>query len=533
MILLSPQQGEQAVTQQRLHSFFLESAANFPSAPVLSIGNQEWSYARLAEDARRYAQGLLTACQGRLERVGVFAYRSYVAYAGTLASLLAGATCVPLNKTFPSQRTQRMIEQAELDAIIVDATSLPQLQCIWPQLKSHPVLLLPEHDAEEARCPGAHLLDCRALARLAPLHELPEVSALKPAYLLFTSGSTGVPKGVPVTHQNVVAFLRWNLHKYQFTPADRFTQTFDQTFDLSFFDLFMAWGSGACLCVPQPIQLLAPFAFVKEQRITVWFSVPSVISHLLKKQFLEPSSLPSLRWSLFCGEALPQSAAVAWQEAAPNSIIENLYGPTELTIACASYRWDAQRSPDECANGFVPLGQLYPHLKAVVVDEARCPVAPGECGELCVAGPQVFPGYWQNPEKNATVLFVPPGEDCIYYRTGDLVRLQGDNYVYLGRIDHQVKIQGYRIELGEIEALLRQEGQVVEAAAIGWPLEEGQPRGIVAFVSGCNMQASELLQRIKRFLPNYMHPQAIYVLECMPYNANGKIDRAALHKLLE
>ena len=197
------------------------------------------------------------------------------------------------------------------------------------------------------------------------------------AYLLFTSGSSGRPKGVPVTHRNIRSFLDTNLARYRFTPQDRLSQTFDQTFDLSMFDLFMAWESGASVCVVQPIELLAPARAVERLGISVWFSVPSVANRLLDQAALLPGSLPGLRWSLFCGEALPRATAEAWQAAAPGSVLENLYGPTELTVACAVYRWDDGHSPAQCVNGVVPIGRIYPGLAFRVLDGARRDVAPG------------------------------------------------------------------------------------------------------------------------------------------------------------
>jgi amino acid adenylation domain-containing protein len=347
------------------------------------------------------------------------------------------------------------------------------------------------------------------------------------AYLLFTSGSTGRPKGVPIAHRNVTAFLEHNQRRYQLTSADRLSQTFDQTFDLSIFDLFMAWNAGAAVCSLQPIQLLAPFRFLEQHRVSVWFSVPSVAALMQRQGTLRPGSLPTLRWSLFCGEALPASTAEAWQAAAPQSIVENLYGPTELTIACSTYRWDPVRSPAECVQGLVPIGRVYDGLRELIVDDQQRPVGPGEVGELCVAGPQTFAGYWRAPELTAERVLSYGG--ARYYRTGDLVRrTETGALAYLGRGDHQVKIGGYRIELGEVEAALRRAG-CIEAAALAHPA--ATPDGIVAFVSGA-VEVGQLEAALRQQLPGYMVPRAIHVAEPMPLNANGKVDRGALRQRL-
>jgi amino acid adenylation domain-containing protein len=363
------------------------------------------------------------------------------------------------------------------------------------------------------------------LAAATPLERLPEVAPDDLAYLLFTSGSTGAPKGVPVTHGNVRAFLDVNQERYRLTPEDRLSQTFDQTFDLSVFDLFMAWEHGARVCAMESIEVLAPFKYLERNGITVWFSVPSVAAMLRNRGVLRPGTMPSLRWSLFCGEALPRATAELWQAAAPHSTVENLYGPTELTIACTVHRWDPRTSPAACVHDNVPIGTPYPGLHALVVDDESRPVPEGHTGELCVAGPQTTPGYWRAPGLTAERYFAHRGRT--YYRTGDLVRLSGGEYVCLGRNDQQVKVGGHRVELGEIEAVLRRAG-AVEAVALLWPNADT----VTAVVSGAADTAA-LADACGAALPAYMTPRALHRVEEMPVNGNGKVDRAALRAWLD
>lgn len=514
---------------QSLHAGFVLQSALGPDNAALVVGNRTYSYAEASQIARRWAARLIDAAGSRPRRVGVFAYRSEASYLGVLAALFAGAAFVPLNRKFPIERTRAMLEQADVDALIVDNESLPQLHEVLRGMRRPPALLLPATDAVSLarELPGV-VLDRRDLASAMPLATLPAVSSDDLAYLLFTSGSTGVPGGVPITHGNVRAFLDVNRPRYAFTSADRVTQTFDQTFDLSVFDLFMAWDSGAAVCVMQPIEMLAPFKFLEQHKITVWFSVPSAASLLIKRGALKPGSMPTLRWSLFCGEGLPQATAEAWQCAAPNSIVENLYGPTELTIACATYRWNPVTSPAQCVNDLVPIGEVYAGLERIIVDEMLNEVETGRIGELCIAGPQTSPGYWKNAQRTAARFFerqLAHGRTLWFHRTGDLVAERNGQLVYLGRRDTQVKVGGHRIELGEIEGVLRRGGSV-EAIALPWPCEK-QPDHIVAIVSGAPSLA-RLEAAARQALPNYMVPRAIHAIPEMPLNANAKIDRKAL-----
>ena len=523
------------VDGRSLRTGFQNSAQQWPNKPCLVVKGTSFSYSDVESTARKWAGAIVDSIGRPASRVGVFGYRSRTSYVGVLAALFSGATFVPLNPTFPRERTREMIRQAELDAIIVDAGAVQQLADVLDGLEQAPLLLLPDSAAlDQSGQPAIYapqLESAQALRRLPPL--LPSDIA----YLLFTSGSTGRPKGVPVTHGNATAFLDFAASHYAITPEDRFSQTFDQTFDLSIFDLFLAWQAGATVYSLQPLDLIAPARFIARNELTVWFSVPSIPALMRKKNTLKPDSLPSLRVSLFCGEPLPAETADAWQSAAPNSVLENLYGPTELTIACLWYRWDSSTSPSQCVNGIVPIGRPFAGLGAAVVDDDLRIVEEGGDGELCVCGPQTTPGYWRDAAKTAERFVELPGQQFPaerYYRTGDRVRrLASGDYVYLGRTDHQIKVMGFRVELGEIEACLLSEPSTVEAVAVGWPIRDGSAEGIVAFVSGTGIDLDWTRAEARRRLPDYMVPKDIRVIDTMPLNANGKIDRNALARGLE
>jgi amino acid adenylation domain-containing protein len=521
-----------------LRSGFLAACERFPERPALEVDGEAHSFARLHARAASLAATLEPGPAGEPPLTAVFGQRSLTTFAGILAALLRGHGYVPLNPQFPTERTRRMLERSGARSLVVDRAALPQLDTLLAGLAPGLRLLLPDvapGDAEPlaSRHPGHRFVSAAGLA--APGGFVPRPA--EPggiAYLLFTSGSTGMPKGVMVAHRNVTHFLDAMKARYAIDENDRFSQMFDLTFDLSVFDLFLAWEAGACVCCPSPRQKLVPASYVADARLSVWFSVPSSAVVLKKLRKLAPGVFPGLRLSLFCGEALPAELAAAWAEAAPRAIVENLYGPTELTIACTLYRWDPERSPRECERGLVPIGRPYPGMEALVVDEALREVAPGEAGELLMTGPQLSLGYWQDPERTAAAFVAPPGRSEVFYRTGDRVRRPaGDGpLVYLGRTDHQIKIQGYRVELGEIEATLREIARVDVAVAIGWPENASGADGVVAFLGAERLDVAEVLRHARARLPAYMAPREIRLVSEFPLNANGKVDRGALRAAL-
>jgi amino acid adenylation domain-containing protein len=517
-------------------SGFARSAARFPERPALQVGDTVLSYRQLHERAALLAATLQRrAPAGEPQLTAVFGHRSVTVYAAVLAALMRGHGYVPLNPAFPIERTRTMLRHSQCRSVIVDATAAGQLDELLAGADEGLLLLLPEAPDVaplRARWPGHTFLGAADLATagLAPVETVPDAIA----YLLYTSGSTGQPKGVMVAHRNVLPFVDFMAERYGVTEHDRLSQTFDLTFDLSAFDMFVAWERGACVCCPTQPQKLFPAKYIADCGITLWFSVPSTAVLMSRLRMLKPGKFPNLRFSLFCGEALPMDVVRAWQEAAPNAVLENLYGPTELTIACTLYRWDPASSPAECEGGVVPIGAPYPGMKVLVADEKLAEVKAGETGELLMTGPQLTPGYYRDPARTAAAFVVPPGHRETYYRTGDRVRrpAPGRPLVYLGRIDNQVKIQGYRVELGEVEAALREEAGVEAAVAIGWPLTPSGADGIVGFLGADSADTDAIRRRLVARLPAYMHPSELRLVRDWPLNANGKIDRRALSDLL-
>ena len=515
----------------------LETCERFPDRPAFEV-ERPVNYRELAHRAKRIAATIQREeFAGAVPLTAVFAYRSETAYTGILGTLIAGHGYVPLNRTFPQERTRLMLERSLCRSIVVDAESEKQLEGILTGIRIPLLLLCP--DREEVRewadrFPRHRFLSATDLSEAEQWRAI-DLSSESIAYLLFTSGSTGQPKGVMVSHANVAHYVDYITKRYAFTSDDRVSQTFDLTFDLSAHDLFVAWHSGACVCCPTRKQSFKPGDFIKAANLSVWFSVPSTALFLHRLGGLKPNMYPGLRLSLFCGEALPMEIAREWAAAAPNSVIENIYGPTELTIACTAYRWNDGTSPAESEQGVVPIGEPFDDMEALIVDAEFREVQDGQAGELVMTGPQMCLGYWQDDEKTKHAFVAVPGkEGKIYYRTGDRVRRREQNGVlnYLGRLDSQIKILGHRVELGEVESAVRETSGLAGVVALGWPLTERGADAIEVFLESGAFDTAELLEQLRSRLPPYMVPRNIRLLSRFPLNSNGKFDRVALLQLL-
>lgn len=503
--------------RRTLDDWFTATVAEFGAQTALEVAGERFSYTELDALVGGLAGVLVAEHGGAPARIGLLAARCPLAYAGYLAAQRLGATVVPLNPAFPAARNAAIARAARLDLVLAQQDAPGQDDLPVPVVRADAGL---------------------AALREAPAPALPGSTAGPDdlAYILFTSGSTGTPKGVPIQHRNVSAYLDHVIPLYGLGPGARVSQIFDLTFDPSVRDMFIAWGSGATLVVPGSNDVLAPARFVNRARLTHWCSVPSVVSFAMRLRGLSPGSMPTLRWSVFCGEALTLSQAEAWRAAAPNSALENSYGPTEVTITCSGYRVPDQveRWPRP-ANGTVPIGTMYPGLETVIVGDDGTPAADGE---LCVRGPQRFPGYL-DPADNAGRFVTLDGEragvydgsapltERHWYRTGDRVRIEDGQLVHHGRLDHQIKIRGYRVELGEIEAALREQPGVRDAYVVAIAGANGE-LDLEAAYTGEAQDAETLLAGLRTRLPGYMVPRGATAFDALPLNPNGKVDRAAL-----
>ena len=516
-------------------------AVSVPARPALVIGERTYTYGALADSASRVAAWVRSRCGDSGDalaapRVGILAARSHQAYAGILGVAWAGGAYVPLNPKQPAERLHSIIRQAGVTALVVDnrgAAPLRELLDGWGDGTPPQVLL-----ADDATLPTTveRVTPWGALERMRGLASPAPVSADHPAYILFTSGTTGVPKGVIIHAGALNCFLAALRSRYQLGPSDRVAQFIELTFDPSVMELFGCWDAGAALHVVPETKVMAPGGFLREREITFLACVPSLVAVMARLRQLSPGALPDLRVTIFGGEQLPLETTLLWRAAAPNSVIDNQYGPTEATVACLVQRIgvEAIQTP---GRGTLAIGRPLPGMEAAIVGPDLRFLTTGESGELAVSGPQLAAGYVGDPAQTARrfpMLDHPRLGRSRWYLTGDLACCDEKGQFHcLGRIDNQVKVMGHRVELEEIEAHLRAVAGTEAVAAIGWPSSNGNAAGVVAFVSGARVAPPDIREQMRRRVPAYMLPGRVLPLDELPLSVNGKVDRHALRKLLD
>ncbi len=524
-------------SNRTIYSGFIRSSELFSERASLEVEGKVLTYGELGNKAASIAATLNKRfVDEKSSLTAVFASRSVTAYTGMLGTLLSGNGYVALSHNTPTERLRFMLEKTDARSMIVDNRSAKYLDKVLDGFDNPLLIILPEVEIDD-------------LSKRFPQHTFIGPSDLEPpesweertsspdstACILFTSGSTGTPKAVMITHRNITTYIDFIINRYDIKYVDRFSQFCELTWDTSLLEIFAAWKKGACVCCPSYKDVINPTNFIIKSKLTFVFLVPSNVAFMKKHGLLKPNKFPLVRFTNIGGEVLTADLVNAWTVAAPNSVVDNGYGPTELSVGCLIYRWNPALSPSKCKNGVLPIGTPYTGLNVLVVDEELKELPQGERGELLVTGAHLSPGYLGDPDKTKKGFIVPPGKNTIYYRTGDLVLQSPEDglFHYLGRNDNQVKIYGMRIELGEIESVLRIEAETDRAVAVGWPITSTGVGGIVAFLENPNKSLDKIRKGVKTRLPGYMVPHDFHILQKFPLNRNRKIDRKALIELLK
>lgn len=477
------------------------------------------SYAALDEVAARLAGRLGGMGVVPGDRVGLCMPKSINSLTCVLGILKARAAYVPVDYSAPADRNRFIFSNCQARVICADELRARSLTTGGEA--PAPLLVFPGSASDAVGAPW--LTDSPRAGALGP----PRPDDL--AYILYTSGSTGVPKGVMHNQASAVSFLHWAIETFHPNDRDRFSSHAPFHFDLSILDLYAPLSTGATLVLvgeelgKDPLRL-APF--IAEKKLTVWYSAPSILSLMAQYGKLETFDYSALRTVLFAGEVFPVKHLRALRHLWPDKAFYNLYGPTETNV-CTFYRIP-DRIADDRTDPF-PIGRVCSNCRDLVLDENHKPVPEGEEGILFIhaSGP-VMIGYWNNPEMNAKVFYTDERGQP-WYRTGDVVRRDpGGDYIFLGRRDRMVKRRGYRIELGEIEAALYRNTAIKEAAVVARESEEGVT--IVAFTvrSGESLSMIALKQYSATHLPAYMIPDRFVFLDALPRTSTDKVDYQSL-----
>jgi amino acid adenylation domain-containing protein len=515
---------------RRLQDLLTASAERSPDSTALLLGDEVMTYAELAATTDRIARVLAERGVRPGDRVGVLAAKAPWTIAALIGTLKAGGVYVPVDSASPAPRVARIVRSAEPTVLLADATATGLIDGLVGEGVDDLVVGSLGEALIGARFTSAFARDDIAAADASPpgVAQAPDL-----AHLLFTSGSTGEPKGVMITHDMVSAFVDWALGHFGTKPGDKISGHPPLHFDLSTFDIYATLAAGAQLhLVPASLGLDArrTASFIRDHELTQWFSVPSVLTYLARFDAVAQDDFPALERLLWCGEVLPTPVLAHWMRRLPHVRFTNLYGPTEATIA-SSY-FDVPSVPtDESVP--VPIGVPCDGERLLVLeseDAAReAPV--GQIGELYIGGLGLSPGYWRDQEKTDAAFVAGPDGERIY-KTGDLARADADGVVhFLGRTDSQIKSRGYRIELGEVESAVNTVAGVRECAVVG--VDTGGFEGTTiccaySVVAGQELPVAELRKRVTALLPRYMVPARWEELEGLPKNVNGKIDRPAL-----
>jgi amino acid adenylation domain-containing protein len=516
---------------------FLQRSREAPENPALEFVDSAVTYGQLASEGARIAAALAQLGVLHSQLTAVLAERSLSAYAGFVATQMAGHTFVPLNPAFPARALARMQRISGARTFVVGQEGIDVLSELIDMCSEITAVVLPESAdlpcslrAFEKR--GGTVMTRADLGGGESALPSPR-SSDHPVYLMFTSGSAGAPKAVAISNEAAAAWLESMRARYDLGPADRTSHITPLDFDCALLELLLPLSFGACVCVPGQRERFNLGRYVADRRLTVWVSSPSTAVLMQRIGVLQQGAFPHLRFTIFGSEGLPVELALTWLRAAPNSIVDNVYGPTELTVCCTAYRVDPSTVATLADNGLVPIGQPLPGMRALVVDSELHEVGPGEVGELLMTGPQLAEGYWHNPELTRQAFVTPPAETETFYRTSDRVRrpMPGGPLAFLGRLDDQFKINGMRVEPGEIEASLRRATGCDAAVALGWPAGEPSATGVVAFVEAHDVDQAAVIEQLRAELPRHMVPRRVIAVSDLPRTARGKLDRRACDAL--
>jgi amino acid adenylation domain-containing protein len=523
-----------------LQYLLADAADRFPSKEAVRSDGSAMTYDALDRCTTQIARTLHELGVQRGDRVGLYVHKSMASVIGVFGIMKAGACYVPLDVNAPAARSAYILRDCGIRLVISAGPSLTRLAAVAGEGCGLEAVVLTDVPTELPREMPEHV-------RLVPWSivaeqddsrlRAPDTIDTDLAYILYTSGSTGSPKGVMISHRTILTFVNWSCEQFQLTSDDRMTSHAPLHFDLSTFDIYATIKAGGTIVLVPEHRSAVPEQLVnllEAERISVTYLVPSVLSFMVRYGKLAHHNLEALRLVLFAGEVFPIKYLRQLVAAIPHAQYYNLYGPTETNV-CTYYQVRPEDvAPDRIQP--VAIGRACANIEVFAVgDQGERVTQPGVEGELWVRGSCVADGYWGDPEKTAKGFVPNPFSSRphdIAYRTGDIVTLGPDNenWLFVGRRDHMIKSRGYRIELGEVESTFYRHEHVKEAAVVAIPddVVGSRLRAFVVLSEQGAVSEKELMTFCTRHLPTYMIPEAIDFCDVLPKTSSGKTDRPAL-----
>ncbi len=494
---------------------FISALENFPERNAFFIADKSYTYDEFASRIAAIQEVLCRQVSIDEKYIGVVIHDDPDTYAAIYALWFSGKAFVPVNPFIPSYRNDKIVNSIPLSVLI--SSKPPDNKFLSDPGRFHLILTSDLEGTDKS---------IRSI----------QTDPAEDCYVLFTSGSTGEPKGVPISRKNLESFTRnfLNYNGYDFSEEDKFLQIYDLSFDASLPCYIIPLSVGASVyTVPQDqIKYLYAYKLMHEHKLTFVKMTPSTLAYL--KPYFFSIKLDSVRYCLLGGEAFPAGLCEAWASCVPEATIQNVYGPTEATIICSIYDRKNSGNPLKASDGIVSIGKVIGENISIITDENSKIVPRGRKGELCIAGPQVTKGYWKDTGRTSEVFFEKDhhGKKMIFYKTGDLVFEDKEGYLmFCGRMDHQVQINGHRVEPGEIEKYARDFLDSSNVAAIAKENSKGTMEFFL-FIENNPDRKKELSGFLEQKLPSYMIPKNIINLNVFPKTTGGKIDRTELLKRL-
>jgi len=514
-----------------LHQILEQTAVKFPKKEAFRFLDQSISFEDLNCKSNQLADYLIKTGLQKSDRVGIYMNRCLETTIAVYGILKSGGVYVPLDPFAPYERTKTLIKDCGINHIVTT------------EKQSRKISKLIDDDCRPEYLVGAlndsykEVVDWGDIFRneLENYHP-PKILEQDLAYILYTSGSTGVPKGIMHTHYSAVNFAKLVIDLYQFNADDKIGITAPLHFDPSTLGYFSAplVGATSVIVPDMHLKLAASLAeLIEKEQLTVWFSVPLILIQLLQKGGIEKRNYDSLRWILFSGEVFPTKHLRSLMSIWTNKKYSNIYGPTEVN-QCTYY--NLETPPVD--NKPIPIGYVWGNTEYKILNEQDEEVPKGEQGLLVIRSGTMMKGYWKNKELTEKSLYkttIIPGLKATYYRTGDLVSLNDKGeLLFFGRKDRQIKIRGFRLEIDEIENTLVKHPEVDEAAVTVMKDENEDEKLIAAVLLKENgiIDIKDLVTLCKKSLPNYAVPSIIKIMSSFPRTSTGKINRREIAKII-